>query len=97
LPTPSSEGEGMSPPPPLINQVTNSIIVEMSTGVDQAAGATTRVVIMMPKASDAMSTFTMIVISFMLEMPLALDEVAIFFFFLSLTLDQVTNSIVIDH
>jgi hypothetical protein len=76
----------MTPPPPV------SIIVKMSTGADQAAGAITVL-----KASDAMSTFTVMVIGFLLEMLLALDEVAIFFFFLSLALDQVANSIFIDH
>jgi hypothetical protein len=77
----------MTPPPPPV-----SIIVKMSTGADQVAGAITVL-----KASDAMSTFTEMVIGFLLEMLLALDEVAIFFFFLSLALDQVANSIFIDH
>jgi hypothetical protein len=77
----------MTPLPPPV-----SIIVKMSTGADQAAGAITVL-----KASDAMSTFTVMVIGFLLEMLLALDEVAIFFFFLSLALDQVANSIFIDH
>jgi hypothetical protein len=44
-----------------------------------------------------MYTFIAMVIDFVQEVLLALDMVAVFFFFLYLTHDQVANSIVINH
>jgi hypothetical protein len=69
----------------------------MSTRTEQAAGTATRTAIVASTTSDTMSTFTVMVIRFMLEELLALDVVGVFFFFLALVLDQVANSIVIDH
>jgi hypothetical protein len=67
----------------------------MSTRVEQDAGVAVHAVL---TTSDTMLTFTEMVICFVLKVLLALDVVGVFFFFfLALALDQVANSIIIDH